>query len=65
MQQLIKNAGGSGEYKEIPLPALDIWDALVEVLSPGHCHRLTPCVVLKAVSYGCFCAIAASGEELD
>lgn len=33
VQQLIRNAGGSGDYKEIPLPALDIWDALLKVLS--------------------------------
>ena len=31
VQQLIKNAGGSGDYKEVPMPALDIWAALLEV----------------------------------
>lgn len=63
VQQLIKNAGGSGEYKEVPLPALGIWDALLEVLSPAQCHRHAFCVVLNAVFHACSCAIRASGEE--
>ena len=33
VQQLIRNAGGSGDYKEVPLPALDIWDTLLKVLA--------------------------------
>lgn len=33
VQQLIRNAGGVGDYKEVPLPALEIWDALLKVRS--------------------------------
>lgn len=39
MQQLIKNAGGSGEYREVPMPALDIWAALLKVRSSKPCQR--------------------------
>ncbi len=65
VQQLIKNAGGSGEYKEVPLPALGYLGCFAGgAVLPAHClcHAdpkrympACPVVLLAPPSSPCHC----------